>query len=117
MKQIQTILGYSKNDYKVLTLSVFLQWCDKYSNNQRELQHLMSYQPLLNWFKREFKQLESEFIDTTKPYIKKVDKATAFIYYTKVVTKIQDYFPSALFPDNHKFTSTHPVNFFETHKN
>jgi len=118
MKKIQQLIGYNKTEYNVLVLSVYMNWCDKHSNNQRELQQLMAYQELLNWFKMEFKQLENEFIETSKPYIKKLDKYDALKYYSKVVSKILEFFPSALFPDKHRFTSKpKPLNFFETHKN
>lgn len=118
MKQIRTILGYNTKDYNLLVLSVYMNWCDKHSNNTRELQQLLSYQELLNWFKMEFKHLENEFLTTTKPYIKKLDKHDALKYYSKVVSKILEFFPSALFPDKHNFGSRpKPINFFETHKN
>lgn len=118
MKKIEKIIGYTHKEYEILVLSVFMNWCDKHSNSDRELQHLLSYQELLNWFKMEFKALENEFIESTKPYIKNLDKVDALKYYSKVVSKILEFFPSALFPDKHKFTSRpKPVNFFESHKN
>lgn len=118
MVQIQTILGYTKKEYELLTLSVFMQWCDKHSSTDWELQELLLSQELLNWFKIEFKELEQEFIQTTKPYVKKLAKTDALKYYSKVIFKIVEFFPSALFPDKYKVSSKpKSSNFFESHKN
>lgn len=88
MKAVQDILQYTQEDYDRLFFELYFAWCDHYTSEDSEVQSLLCYQPLLNWFRSEYTKLEHKFLTDTEAYADVIDIEELRTYYDKTVSEI-----------------------------
>jgi len=60
--QVIKILQTTPEQYEVLLLDIYIEWCCLKTKNLRSYQKLLTCPPLFNWFRRELSILEENFV-------------------------------------------------------
>jgi len=58
----QKTLGQTPLEYQMNIFSLWLEWCQKKSHSEDQLQTLLSNAPLFNWFQSQLDPLEAFFM-------------------------------------------------------
>lgn len=61
-------LMISVDDYEMMVMQIWLNWCGEKSHNRKTLQKVLTCVPLFNWWRRELNKLEEEFLESTIPF-------------------------------------------------
>jgi len=61
MNPITKVLNINQSTYEHLLFNSFSQWCGNNAHSHKELQTLLSSQPIFNWFKHEYEMLQLSF--------------------------------------------------------
>lgn len=58
----------TQEDYEMMVMQIWLNWCGEKSKNRKTLQKVLTCAPLFNWWQRELQKLEAEFLAETIPF-------------------------------------------------
>ncbi len=97
---IQKRLHQTPQEYEMMILSIFNKWCAEKTATRRGHQKAMTTPALFNWFKRELRKHEIQFLRETEAYNGLLDKSTAREYYAQTIIPIFKYFSRPLMPKN-----------------
>lgn len=70
--KIHERLQITREEYEMMVMQIWLNWCQEKSQNNKTLQKVLICKPLFNWWQRELKKLEHEFIIETIPFEDKI---------------------------------------------
>lgn len=90
------ILQMTRADYDLKVFGLFLEWCDRYSYSDEQLQKLLTNNAIYNWFQVSLKPLEAEFKEDAQPYVEVMTANDALKLYKKHVHKLNLYYSSPL---------------------
>lgn len=109
--KVELILGISSKQLVNWQYNSFVTWADTYAENNLQLQKTLCNQAIYNWFSAEYKKLENEFIEMSKPYLQ-YSKADLASLYSDVTNKMFFLYPSALDvkPAKNKTTTKYSLN-------
>lgn len=93
---IYKLLKISKHDYEMLVFTMWLNYCQKKSFSQPQLQMLLSNTPLFNWWLQNLKMFESKFIEDVSPYAKVISSNEALRMYKQSTANMKLYYSYTL---------------------
>ena len=93
-KQLTKLLKYSNTRYQEVVFELFYIWCISHTYSERHTQKLISNQKLYDWFLREHRLQEAQFISYTKDYSNHSTIELRHFYTKLVVDKLN--YPKAI---------------------
>lgn len=88
-------LSLSPETYSWMILGAFFKWCTMYANSAREQQELVSSQALLNWFQKEYKKQEEEFLFITSRF-ENIPTASYIVCYNRCIENVFKLYPKPI---------------------
>ena len=99
MEQILKFIGGTKEQYNLLLITNYQQWCEiqAYRSDQL-LQKIMLDQAVNNWYITELKKLESAFLESVKPLAnsKYINYSQMKRQYLSTIKQIRRIYPKPL---------------------
>lgn len=100
--QVFKRLKQSPEEYAGMVMNLWLTWCSSKTNNTKSLQKVLTCQPLFNWWQRELKKLEAQFMEETEVYRNSMSKDVALAMYSDTTRKIFNKFSKPLMKKAHE---------------
>lgn len=99
-KELTNLLKFSNKHYQKVVFELFYFWCSTHSYSDRHAQKLISSQKLYDWFLREHKLQEAQFISYTKDYANRATIDLRKFYAKLVIDKLN--YPKVLLTKLHR---------------
>lgn len=97
--KIYQLLKMTKDEYDMLILDWWTTYCYEKGYAKRQIQKLISNQPLFSWWRAQLAAVEKEFEQDAFPYVDISTKVDAKRLYAKHAYKLQKYYNSDLIKD------------------
>lgn len=94
--QIHKLLQYTKKQYNNLLFDTWFCYCQLNTHNQKTLQQLVANTAYFNWFMKEYRRLELEFLQDVEPFIGQATKDDIRELYDEKTGQIAMYFSKPL---------------------
>lgn len=72
--EIHKLLQFSKQQYNKMVFDTWFYYCELKTHNQKSFQQLLANTAYFNWFMKEYKRLELEFLQDIEPFIGQAGK-------------------------------------------
>lgn len=95
MKTIAQKLNVSPETYNWMIFNTYFMWCARHASSSVELQKLTSSQSLFNWFQKEYKKQEEEFLFLTSRFTNLATQSYVTCY-NRCIEKVFDVYPKLL---------------------
>ncbi|MBK5213597.1 MAG: hypothetical protein JJE55_08065 [Flavobacteriaceae bacterium] len=72
----------TQDDYEMMVMQIWLNWCGEKSKNHKTLQKVLTCVPLFNWWQRELQKLEAQFLIETQPFLNQIHAKRMYAEWT-----------------------------------
>ncbi|HMQ45726.1 MAG TPA: hypothetical protein PKC63_15405 [Mariniflexile sp.] len=63
-----SLLKTTPQEYETFLMDFYFDWCSKKANSNKDLQKLLTCQPLFNWWQCQLQQMEGQFVEDAHYY-------------------------------------------------